>query len=521
MLGVNQPFTNLGHQESPSTHALLAIQMSIIVPFSNSAGCFSVVLESNTQPSYPQGMDSVSRRHFLARSSSVALGFAGLSASLARGSTSSLLDALNLSDDDSVGFGPLIPDPAGILDLPAGFSYTIFSKTGQRMDDGFHVPGKHDAMGAFPFINDDGSINPDRTVIVRNHEIEDAHTTTGPFKDQEAFDRIDRSKVYDLGYGRPSRGGTTTLIYNTKLQTLEQHWLSLAGTERNCAGGITPRNTWLTCEETAAVKGDRFEQDHGFVFEVPATTSPSLADPKPIKAMGRFMHEACCTDPKTGIVYMTEDRHDGLIYRYIPNDPDDLHAGGALEALSIVGHPSLDTRNWDTQRIKVGQRFPIRWVSLDDILAPKDDLRYRGFNDGAARFARGEGMWWGKNSPYFAATTGGKTYSGQLWHIIPSDDGLHDLLELFIEPNDPSVLERADNITFSPWGDIVVCEDENKPPNLVGVTMEGKLYRIARNAANNSEFAGAVFSPDGSTLFVNLQNPGWTLAIDGPWKKPS
>ncbi len=469
-------------------------------------------------------MDSISRRHFLTRSSSVALGFAGLSASLARGSTATLLDALIFGDDDPIGFGPLVPDPKGILDLPAGFRYTIFSKVGEQMDDGFHVPGKHDAMGAFPFINDDGTIDPDRTIIIRNHEIEDAHKTTGPFKAKGSLDRIDRSKIYDPGHGRPSRGGTTTMIYNTKSQTLEQHWLSLAGTERNCAGGITPGNTWLTCEETAAVKGDRFEQDHGFVFEVPATTTPSLAEPRPIKAMGRFMHEACCTDPKTGIVYMTEDRHDGLIYRFVPKDPADLHAGGALEALSIVDQPSLDTRNWDAQTVKVGQRLPIRWIPLDDILAPKDDLRYRGFDDGATRFARGEGMWWGNDSAYFAATSGGKTYSGQLWRIIPSapnnDHGLHDLLELFIEPNDPSVLERADNITFSPWGDIVVCEDENKPPHLVGVTMGGKLYRIARNAASNSEFAGAVFSPDGSTLFVNLQNPGWTLAIVGPWKKP-
>jgi uncharacterized protein len=463
-------------------------------------------------------MDSISRRHFLTRSSSVALGFAGLSASLARGSTTGLLDAL-IRSDDSIGFGALIRDPKGILDLPAGFSYSILSKIGEAMDDGLSVPGKHDAMGAFPFINDDGSIDPDRTIIIRNHEIEDAHKTTGPFKAKGSLNLIDRSKIYDQGHGRPSRGGTSTLIYNTKAQALEQHWLSLAGTERNCAGGITPRNSWLTCEETSTVKGERFEQDHGFVFEVPATTTPSLAEPKPIKAMGRFVHEACCTDPHTGIVYMTEDRHDGIIYRYVPNDPDDLHAGGKLEALSIADQPSFDTRNWDTQSVQVGQRLAVKWIPLDDIQSPKDDLRYRGFDDGAARFARGEGMWWGNDSAYFAATTGGKGYHGQLWRLLPDPEGTDDQLELFIEPKDPSVLEHADNITFSPWGDIIACEDENKPPHLVGVTMEGQLYRIARNATSNSEFAGAVFSPDGSTLFVNIQNPGWTLAIVGPWKQ--
>jgi secreted PhoX family phosphatase len=463
-------------------------------------------------------MDSISRRHFLARSSSVALGFAGLSTSLARGSTSSLFDSLDDSIIDGLGFGPLTVDPEGIIDLPDGFSYNIISKIGELMDDGFHVPGKHDGMGAFPFINDDGTVDPDRTVLIRNHEIEDAHKTTGAFETQEAIDRLDQSQVYDYGNGRPSRGGTTTLVYNTKDRKLETHWLSLAGTERNCAGGITPRNTWLTCEETASVKGYRFEQNHGYVFEVPADTSPGLADPKPINAMGRFMHEACSTDPRTGIVYMTEDRHDGILYRYVPNNRDNLHDGGRVEALRIDHTPSMDTRNWDKQKIKVGDRMSVRWISLENVDSPKDDLRYRGHTAGAARFARCEGMWWGNDSVYFAATTGGKKYSGQLWRLIPDPDGLYDKLELFIEPNDPSVLEKADNITFAPWGDIVVCEDENKPPHLVGVTMDGELYRIARNATSNSEFAGAVFSPDGSTLFVNIQNPGWTLAITGPWK---
>ncbi len=464
-------------------------------------------------------MNPITRRHFMSRSSSVALGFAGLSASLARGSTTSLLDALISAGDSAIGFGPLVADPNGIIDLPAGFSYNIISKIGDRMDDGFHVPGKHDGMGAFAYINDDGKADPDRTIIIRNHEIEDAHKTTGAFETQLAIDRLDQKKVYDFGHGRPSRGGTTSFVYNTKTKTLESHWLSLAGTERNCAGGITPSNSWLTCEETSAVKGYRHQVDHGYVFEVPATTKPVLADPKPIKPMGRFMHEACCTDPKTGIVYMTEDRHDGLIYRYVPNDADDLHAGGELSVLMIQGQPSFDTRNWDRQVVAVGQSFKVKWIPLDDVESPRDDLRYRGFTKGATRFARGEGMWWGNDGVYFAATTGGPGYHGQLWRMSPDPEGIADTLELFIEPNDPSVLERADNITFSPWGDIIACEDENKPPHLVGVTMEGELYRIARNAASNSEFAGAVFSPDGSTLFVNIQNPGFTLAITGPWKK--
>jgi len=462
-------------------------------------------------------MNPITRRHFLNRSSSVALGFAGLSASLARGSTAELLAALG---EPPIGFGRTIPDPAGLLELPKGFSYRVFSHTGDLMDDGLSVPGKHDAMGAFPYIRPDGSTDPDRTVLIRNHEIEDAHGTTGAFVRSGTIESFDETKLYDPGHGRPSRGGTTTLVYNTKTQELESHWLSLAGTERNCAGGVTPHNSWLTCEETASVKGERFEQDHGYVFEVPVTTTPSLVDPKPIMAMGRFMHEACCTDPRTGNVYMTEDRHDGVIYRYVPVNRNDLHKGGKLQALRVMHTPSFDTRNWDDERnIAPGEPTPIGWVDLDEVDAPKDDLRYRAFDAGAARFARGEGMWWGEDAAYFAATTGGKDYDGQIWRIIPDPEHGNDKVELFIEPNDPSVLHRADNITFSPWGDLIVCEDENKPPRMIGVSMEGELYVIGRNARSNSEFAGATFSADGSTLFVNIQNPGYTIAITGDWDR--
>lgn len=463
-------------------------------------------------------MDHLTRRHFLSRSACVAMGFSGLHASLARGSTASLLGLLDGQHDAGpLGFGALVKDPEGVLDLPAGFRYSIFSRVGEPMDDGLRVPGMHDAMGAFPYTNPDGGIDRDRTILIRNHEIAEASKTTGPFTHIDDLLGFDHAKLYDAGHGKPSRGGTTTMVYNTRTQTLESHWLSLAGTERNCAGGITPRNSWLTCEETAVVRGERYERDHGYVFEVPATTTPSLADPRPIKAMGRFMHEACCTDPRTGIVYLTEDRHDGLIYRYLPTDRDDLHKGGRLQALRVDHTPSFDTRNWDGVTVRPNEPTSVSWIDLDEVESPKDDLRYRGFNAGAARFARGEGMWWGHDGAYFAATTGGSGYHGQLWRIIPDIEHGVDHLELFIEPNDPGLIRRADNITFAPWGDLIACEDENEPPRLIGVTMSGGLYVIARNALSDSEFAGATFSIDASTLFVNIQGAGLTLAITGPW----
>lgn len=451
---------------------------------------------------------SLSRRHFLQRAAAVSFGFGGLHAGLARGSVARRLLTL-----DAAGYGPLLYDPAGVIDLPRGFTYTIISGHGEEMDDGLLVPGAHDGMGAFP--------GPDgMTLIVRNHEAaagDDKYSAFG--RAAERAGRLGAGGVYDGGHGTPVPGGTTTLLYDTREQRLVRHWLSLAGTERNCAGGPTPWGSWISCEEIVTTPDDRRERVHGWCFEVPATPEMCLAEPRPIEGMGRFNHEAVAIDPASGMIYLTEDRVDGLVYRYVPERRGDVHAGGTLQALAASGRPGLDTRNWDERTVDPGEPLAAEWIDLDEIDAPDDDLRHRGHAAGAARFARGEGMWWGRGAVYWACTNGGRARAGQIWRLIPGPEGSPDRLELFIEPNDRSVLENADNITFSPRGDIVVCEDGLETQFLVGVTPEGELYKLARNALNGSELAGACFSPDGSTLFVNIQWAGMTLAITGPWRK--
>ena len=176
----------------------------------------------------------------------------------------------------------------------------------------------------------------------------------------EKIERAALDKFYDAGSGElPCLGGTTTLVYDTKTQTLEKHFLSLVGTIRNCAGGLTPWGTWITCEETMqkADSETTYEVDHGYNFEVPVSTEIGLTDPIPLKAMGRFNHEAVAVDPKTGIVYQTEDRGDSLIYRFIPDTPGELAAGGKLQALKIRDLKSADTRNWQSRTQKV-----FRWM---------------------------------------------------------------------------------------------------------------------------------------------------------------
>lgn len=458
---------------------------------------------------------SVSRRHFLGMTSAATLGFKGLHTLFANtGHTTPAIPSIPF------GYGELKNDPEGIIDLPEGFTYKIIARRGDTMSDGFRIPGLPDGMAAFP-------AEGGRTVVVCNHEMGNGPVEHGPYGDNnELFSRISPNYLFDAGKGvTPCLGGTTNIVYNTKTQQVEKQFLSLAGTVRNCAGGPTPWNTWITCEETVQRADDEFEKDHGYNFEVPASTIGGPVVPLPLMDMGRFNHEAVAVDRHSGAVYQTEDRHDGLIYRYLPNVPGRLYEGGRLQALVIKGMQGVDTRNWEETTIERGVVLEVEWIDLEDIHSPEDDMRYRGTEAGAAVFARGEGMWASDTDIYFACTNGGSAKKGQIWKYTPSvDEGRAEennapgTLELFVEPNDGGLMDNADNLTVSPWGDLIVCEDGSGEQNLVGVSPQGELYRFGHNAMSGSELAGATFSPDGSTLFVNIQSDGLTLAITGPWR---
>jgi len=183
--------------------------------------------------------------------------------------------------------------------------------------------------------------------------------------------------------------------------------------------------------------------------------------------------------------------------------------------LAITDRPQVDTRNWGDREVRIGEALPITWIDIDDVEAPKDDLRKRGRKAGAATFARGEGIWYAEDGIYFACTNGGRAKIGQIFKVVPSAD----TVELFIEPNDSELIHNGDNLTVAPWGDLVVCEDRGGDVvRLVGVSPEGDCYTFAHSHLR-TEFAGACFSPDGSTLFVNAQGRGLTFAITGPWRQ--
>lgn len=396
------------------------------------------------------------------------------------------------------GYGALLPDPAGFLDLPKGFSYRVISRLGDVMNDGGTVPDAADGMGCFDLGNG-------KLALVRNHELrpgQGAGTTL-------------TSGYGTMPDGTFMPGGTTTLVLDARTLAVEHQHRSLAGTVRNCAGGITPWGSWLTCEEPSSLLTRTTH--HGYVFEVPATAT-GLVDPVPLKAMGRFNHEAACVDPATGMVYQTEDRDEGLLYRFIPKVPGKLAEGGQLQALVLDGGPS-DTRNWSGLDIARGAALPVRWVDLDNVEAPEDDLRLRGAAAGGVTFARGEGIWMGDGELYFCCTSGGAAKLGQIFRLVPGRGKKADTLELFFESESTDQFNYGDNLVVAPNGHLVVCEDQYTDTvdnYLRGIDTAGRAYPLAR-LKQQTEFAGACFSPDGKTLFVNAYSPTATLAINGPW----
>jgi secreted PhoX family phosphatase len=401
-----------------------------------------------------------------------------------------------------VGYGQLVPDPQDLLDLPEGFSYQVISALGDAMTDGATVPDKADGMGCF-------DLGEGRLALVRNHELVPSDASGGAF---------------ELGFGAKDGvfvpGGTTHIILDQNSLEVTDQFRSLGGTIRNCSGGVTPWGSWLTCEESPTGPGQKYgdglNKNHGWVFEVPASAT-GLVDPKPLVAMGRFNHEAACVDPATGFVYLTEDRNDSVLYRFVPKVPGELSRGGRLQAMKVEGIPDL--RNWSDMSIAVGAIGEVSWIDLDAVEAPKDNLRYQAATRGASLVARGEGIHMGEGEAFVCSTSGGARKLGQIFRIKFSPDGESDRVELFFESVSKHQFDYGDNVVVAPNGHLIVCEDQYTKVvdnHLRGIALDGNAYPLARLRLQ-TEPAGACFSPDGQTLFVNVYAPTKTLAITGPW----
>jgi secreted PhoX family phosphatase len=498
-------------------------------------------------------MAKLDRRTFLKRSAMVTAGaavaggpFAGFLAGPALAGTAG--DANLLRDI------PDLRDGVVRLALPEGFQYRSFQPSSRAasliLDDGSKLPGRHDGMAAF--ARPHGPL----VTLIRNHE-ENGSLLGGSFG-------VAGSPTYDTS----ALGGTST-VHLTHEGVVDYSYASLSGTQMNCSGGRMPWGAWMTCEETingydvaddftrgstadpfTYIQNARLQRTHGFIFEVPVD-KPATA--KPITHAGRFAHESVAWDPWGGALYLSEDNFafPSGFYKYVPPRRPLLAGGrlldgGRLYMLKVVGVDNADL----AVHLANGTTFNVEWVEIDEPSfdfgrpapgAPPsktndEGLQFvsgQGLAKGAAKFSRLEGTVYDRGMVYFTSTQGGVsagptqpstvtgfgTGFGQIWAY----NTFHKTLHMLFESPSRDVLDFPDNVTTSPRGTLVVCEDGGNFNFLRGLTRQGELFDIAQNKIAtqlNDEFAGSTFTLDGSTLFVNIQaNTGLSMAIWGPWER--
>jgi secreted PhoX family phosphatase len=453
-------------------------------------------------------LQGISRRAMLNRSAA-ALGIA-----LAGNLDGLFGDAATaLAHGRPVGYGPLIDDPNGLLSLPKGFRYTILAQSGvTTLESGQPTPSDPDGMAAF-----DGRHGG--SVLIYNHEVGGSEPHRVP-------------PLPNLTYDDSAGGGTTTIEVDRHGRRIREY-VSVAGTHNNCAGGRTPWDTWLTCEETEATLGKR----HGYVFEVDPYDRRKNLNPKPIKALGRYAHESLVVDPRSGRIYLTEDATapNGLLYRWTPPRWARLGDGvlkrlpdeaGTLEAMIAYTRRGEHVPDLSVAT-EPGTTYRVKWVDVPDRDAATTSTRMQFEDEQITRSRKLEGMWWGDGGAYFVAsfarTTDGSAaqHDGQVWFIDPKRDTIELKVHFAYTPEDQDTdPDGPDNITVSPYGGVMIAEDGDGTNHLVGTTDRGDVFFFARNDdPGDSEFAGPTFSRDGRILFVNIQTPGWVFAVQGPWRR--
>ncbi|MFW2455479.1 PhoX family protein [Methyloversatilis discipulorum] len=468
-----------------------------------------------------------SRRNFL-KSGVAAAAMVGMPFAL--GSKAAHAARLPYSPD----YGPLMPvndEVTGLplLQLPEGFKYWSYGWTGDLMNDGVATPGAHDGMAVV-------AADANRIVLVRNHE--QGSSTSGHY--------MPGSKgIYDPR----CNGGTTTLVFAPQQKKWLSSWASLSGLIRPCAGGPTPWNTWLSCEETSNGLHNGASKQHGYVFEVPAS---GIASGQPLIDMGCFSHEAAAVDPVTGMIYETEDSTPSGLYRFVPNVPGRLSAGGKLQMMKLKtannASIAIEGQNYgyfDTAlENAIGTTWDVEWVDIENPDKPfisgttYGGVRSQGLVQGASSLRRGEGIWYGNGVIYVCSTSGGAANNGQIFAYDPRRE---TFTLLFVSMGDGiDGVDSPDNIAWSPRGSLILCEDGGaSPQQLRGLTLDGTIFpfcatnmdfrvggtigpvtrpsgRTFNNNALGNEWAGATFHNE--WLFANAYGaPGITFAITGPW----
>jgi len=472
-------------------------------------------------------------------------------------------------------YGPITPvrDLATglfLLQLPRGFSYRSMSWTNDRMSDGNFVNSNHDGMAV---VQVTGGRNPE-TLLIRNHELGAGRrmTVTG---NPGAF--YDNATVQ----GQGAAGGCTVL--RVRNGQLVESFNTIGGTIVNCAGGKTLWNSWLTCEETTAGTEAGLSLAHGYVFDVSANPLQTVATPirdmgrfsheatasDPVTG---FVYQTEDLRNNAGF-YRFKPNDTSRTYGSLAN-------GGTLQAAKVVG---IDKANLialaglrGSDVAQDGQSFDIEWVNIPTPDSAPTTNTESGANNpdtgtrnvsgpfkqardqGALRMSRGEGLWYHNGVVYITDTSFGYESSGNppragrglgcVWAYRPSltNPELGTLTLIYAAANRIAG-NNPDNICVSPTGGVLYMEDGSAVQDdfgignrVMGLTNAGLAYIFAKNNVILSptdlattgrtgnvapgdyrgfEFCGGTFDPSGRTFYVNIQTPGITFAITGPWAR--
>ncbi|MER6910970.1 alkaline phosphatase PhoX [Streptomyces sp. NPDC000594] len=262
----------------------------------------------------------------------------------------------------------------------------------------------------------------------------------------------------------------------------------LSGTRLNCAGGATPWNTWLSCEEVS----------RGYVYETdPYGVRPAVRR----DALGRFKHEAAAADPVRRAVYLTEDESSGCLYRFLPAVWGDLSAG-TLQVLTAGSATS----------------GPYSWTDVPD--PDGSPTATRSQVAGAKKFSGGEGCHYADDRLWF--TTKG---DNRVWQLNLRDD-TYELAYDDSLVSGGAPLTGVDNVTGSSSGDLFVAEDGGSMDICV-ITPDGVVAPFLRlQGQSGSEITGPAFAPDGSRLYFSSQrgtsgssSGGITYEVTGPFRR--
>ncbi|MBG0831804.1 DUF839 domain-containing protein [Planomonospora sp. ID67723] len=345
-------------------------------------------------------------------------------------------------------YGPLLAADANGIHLPAGFTSQVIARSGQT------VPGTSYTWHRAP---DGGACFADGSgwIYVSNSEISPG-------------------------------GGASALRFDSGGVVVSANSI-LSGTRQNCAGGATPWNTWLSCEEVS----------RGYVYETYPFGGSAVRRP----AMGRFKHEAAAADPVRKVIYLTEDESNGRFYRFVPTTWGDL-SSGRLQVLR-AGSAASGTFTWADVPDPDG--FPT---------ATRSQVA------GAKSFNGGEGCYYADDTVWF--TTKG---DNRVWQVNLAA-GTYELAydDSLVNPGTPP-LTGVDNVTGSTFGDLYVAED-GASMEICLITPDDTISPFLRiNGQSSSEITGPAFNPAGDRLYFSSQrgttgssSGGITYCVSGPFR---